>query len=486
MEGLVFNSYLGTACVALLFGISLPLSAFEQFLLRRRSAWSGFSAVPRIRQRAGSSGFGGAPGASCCFTDFAAEDAIAAYEELIDSTCLGGFSRHVALVIPTLDRMGSAERQVILLAGGLCRRGWQVTVVALSSQGGTAVHELRATGAGFLSLGMGTSIADPRGWFRFIVWLRRVRPEVVHAHLAQAIWLARWSRLFASVPIVIDTFHCPPAARLWKRLSYRLSRWLPDRITAVSNSVAESHVMARAVSWKNLTVLPNGIDLDEWRPDSRMRSTVRSEMGIEDQFLWVAVGRLEMVKDYPTLLKAMATLPRSARLVIAGSGPLRENLSWLTASLGLAGRVRFLGYDPNVKRWLQAADGFVLASRWEGLPMALLEAAACELPAAVTDVPGIREVIEDGETGMLAPVMDAAALACAMTAIMQASAEDRHTMGERARQGVTERFSLESAIDSWEKLYEDLLLKKFRAGSSRRAAAAKQRCAHAAGNTSTS
>jgi len=481
----VFNSFFGTACAALLFGLSLPLSAFGRLLFLWRSALSGFPAAQGIRRRTRSSGFGSSSGESCSFTQFSAEDAIAAYEELIDLTCARGIQRHVSLMIPALDRTGSAERQVVLLAGGLCRRGWQVTVVALSGKDdGVAAHELRAAGAGILSLGMSRSIANPRGWFRFILWLRRARPDVVHAHLAQAAWLARGSRLFAPVPIVIDTLHSAPAAALWKRLGYRLSRWLPDRITAVSESVAESHATARAVSWKNLTVLHNGIDLDEWRPDDRMRTAVREEMGTDDQFLWVTVGRLEMVKDYPTLLRAMAALPRSARLVIAGAGPLRENLSWLAANLGLAGRVRFLGNDPNVKRWFQAADGFVLASRWEGLPMSLLEAAACELPAAATDVPGIREVIKDGETGMLAPVMDVAALACAMTAIMQASAEDRRAMGARARLRVTERFSLESAIDGWEKLYQELLIKKMRAGSSRYGAVMKPRCTRATGDAS--
>lgn len=478
----MLESYLGTACAALLFGLSLPLFAFRQILFRWRSFFFGASETAGVRRKARSPVVSGIPGEDSRFRQFAAEDAIAAYEELIDLTCASEIQRHVALVIPSLDRPGSAERQVILLARGLCRRGWQVTVVALSSQDGTAADELRAAGAGHLNLGMGQSIVDPRSWFRFILWLRRARPDVVHAHLAQATWLARWSRLFVSIPIVIDTLHNSSTATLRRRLGYRLSRWLPDRITAVSKSVAESHATAKAISWKNLLVLHNGIDLDDWQPDSRIRAALRTDMRIEDQFLWVAVGRLEMEKDYPTLLKAMAALPRSTRLVIAGSGTLRENLSWLAASLGLAGRVRFLGYEHNVKRWLQAADGFVLASRWEALPMVLLEAAACELPIAATDVPGVREVIEDGETGVLAPVMDAAALACAMTAIMQASAEDRRAMGARARQSTMERFSLDSAIDGWERLYEDLPIRKLRAGSSHRAA--KPHCTQPTGDAS--
>ena len=95
--------------------------------------------------------------------------------------------------------------------------------------------------------------------------------------------------------------------------------------------------------------------------------------------------------------------------------------------------MRFLGFEPNVQRWMQAADGFVLSSRYEGLPMVLLEAGACGLPAVATDVPGTREVIVNGETGWLAPAGDADALAQAMAKLMRTPPEERRAMGERAR-----------------------------------------------------
>ena len=128
---------------------------------------------------------------------------------------------------------------------------------------------------------------------------------------------------------------------------------------------------------------------------------------------------VDPVKDYPTLLMAMFEVPESARLVIAGSGPLEGELLRLSTRLGLERRVKFIGFDRDVLRWMQTADGFVLSSRWEGLPMSLLEAAACALPALATDVPGTREVIVDGETGWLAPAGDAAGLGKVMTQVMQ-------------------------------------------------------------------
>ena len=364
---------------------------------------------------------------------------------------------HVALIIPGLDRIGGAERQLILLARGLRRRGWRVSVVALSGNGGDAAAELTGAGAGFLSLGMRKGLADPRGWARFHRWLRQERPEVVHAHLPHAAWLARWSRLAAPVRVLVDTLHSSSTGSWGRRLGYRCSGWIPDKVTAVSGVVAAAHLLAGMVIEERLAVLPNGVDVEAWRPDAAVRTTMRRELGLENEFLWLAAGRLEPVKDYGTLLSALLLTPGIATLVIAGSGPLEGELRGLAKKLGLERRVRFLGFEPDVRRWMQAADGFVLSSRWEGLPMGLLEAGACAMPSVATDVPGTCEVIIDGETGLLARAGDAAALGMAMTRMMRTATEDRRAMGERARQRVLEQFSLEAVLDRWEALYGELL-----------------------------
>jgi glycosyltransferase involved in cell wall biosynthesis len=364
---------------------------------------------------------------------------------------------HVALIIPSLDRIGGAERQVILLAKELHRRGWRVSVVALSGTGGDAAAELIAVGVGFLTLQMRKGLADPRGWIRFNRWLRRESPDVVHAHLPHAAWLARWSRLAAPVPIELDTLHSCSTGTLGRRLGYRWSGWLADQVTAVSHAAAAAHLSAAMVAESKLTVLPNGVDADAWQPNAQVRTAVRRELGLDEEFLWLAAGRLEPVKDYPTLLTAMTSVPEPARLLIAGAGPLQDELSRLSAQLGLERRVRFLGFEQNLRRWMQAADGFVLSSRWEGLPMGLLEAAACALPAVATDVPGTPEVLVDGQTGWLTPSGDSATLTEVLARMMRTPPEQRRAMGERARHLVIERFSMEAILDRWEALYSDLL-----------------------------
>jgi len=365
--------------------------------------------------------------------------------------------RHVALLIPGLDRIGGAERQVLLLARGLRRRGWQISVVALSGSGAAAVEELRAEGIAFLSLGMRKGLADPRGWVRFHRWVCRERPDVLHAHLPHAAWLARWSRVAARGPAVIDTLHSSATGGLGRRLGYRLSARLPDCVTVVSQAAADAHLRGGMVRADKLIVLPNGVDTESYRPDAAVREQMRRELGLGDAFLWLAAGRLEAVKDYPTLLQAMTGVPEPARLSIAGAGPLEGELRALAARLGIEERVRFAGFVPDIARWMQAGDGFVLSSLWDGLPMALLEAAACGVPAVASDVPGVREAVDEGETGFLARSGDPAALAAAMRRLMQVSPGERRAIGANARRLAVESFSLDAVLDRWERLYGEAI-----------------------------
>jgi len=367
---------------------------------------------------------------------------------------------HAAIAIPGLDRIGGTERQAMLLAKGLRRRGWHVSVVALSGSGGAAAAELRDCGVAYTSLEMRKGLADPRGWIRFHRWLWREEPDVLHAHLPHAAWLCRWSRLAAPVPVVIDTLHSSCTGKSGRHIGYACSRWLPNHVTAVSRATAVSHLAAGMVRAEQLSILANGIEVEAWEPNVNARREARRLLGLTDEFLWLAVGRLETVKDYPTLLRALAYAPEKARLLILGTGPLEAELVGLAKKLGLERRVCLLGFEPNVMRWMQAADGFVLSSRYEGLPMVLLEAGACGVPAVATDVPGTREVVVDGVNGWLARAGDSQSLCQAMAGLMRMPLEERYVMGECARRRVIEDFGMETVLNRWERLYEALLDRK--------------------------
>ncbi|MDR3739979.1 MAG: glycosyltransferase [Terracidiphilus sp.] len=365
--------------------------------------------------------------------------------------------KHVALLIPSIDRIGGAERQVLVLAEGLAARGWRITVVALTGSGGTAAAALRAHGVGYISLKMRKGLADPRGLWRFVRWASKDRPDIVHGHLPHAACFARWSRLLVSGTAVLDTVHTANTGGLGRRWGYRISDRLTDVVTAVSNAAADAYLAQNMVNSRHLRVIPNGIDLTQWTRAPHTNEGLRAKLGVRAEFLWLAAGRMEPVKDYPTLLHAIAMLDEPVHLAIAGSGKCYEAIRDLADELHIRSRISFLGFQDDLKQWMLAANGFVLSSLWEGLPMAIMEASACELPIVATDVSGVREVVLPGETGFLAPSADPAALADAMRKLAHMSAKQRTAMGAVGRRFIATRYSLGYVLDRWESIYNELL-----------------------------
>ncbi|HEX4321282.1 MAG TPA: glycosyltransferase [Acidobacteriaceae bacterium] len=356
---------------------------------------------------------------------------------------------HLAMILPSLDAIGGAERQAVLLAKALAARGMQVTVICLAGEPNATTRDLDASRVGWLSLGMRKAWIDPRGWSRYLEWQTANSPQIVHTHLPHATWFARCIRLFSPVRVQIDTIHTTHAGGAARRLTYRLTHRLTSRVTCVSAAVLKSAISDRLAPEKDLEVVPNGVAL----------APVSGSPTAPVSFLWLAVGRLAPVKDYPTLLRAFARLPAEPRLTIAGSGPGEQSLRHLAAELGVASRVHFAGFQPDIQPFLLAADAFVLSSLWEGLPVSVLEASAAALPCVVTDGAGTREAILPSETGFLTPVGDPVALAAAMSEIMTMTPWQRREMGLRARQFVEERYSLPAIADRWQELYSRLLTK---------------------------
>jgi glycosyltransferase involved in cell wall biosynthesis len=180
----------------------------------------------------------------------------------------------------------------------------------------------------------------------------------------------------------------------------------------------------------------------------------------EGEFVWLAAGRFVAAKDYPNLLRAFALLCASrsdARLWVAGEtvGTEFDRVNRLAAELGVRSQLRWLGLRRDMPALLDAADGFVLGSAWEGMPLVVGEAMAMEKPVVVTDVGGVRELV--GDCGLIVPSKAPSALAGAMLRLMRMPREDRHALGCAARERIIARFSMEARADEWEALYRRLL-----------------------------
>jgi glycosyltransferase involved in cell wall biosynthesis len=305
-----------------------------------------------------------------------------------------------------------------------------------------------------------TPLSVAMGLMRGARFLREFKPDVVHSHGFHGNIVARLLRPFGCAPI--STIHNIYEGGASRMLAYRLTDFLSLRTTAVSRAAGDRFVEQRAVPQAKLRVLTNGIDLAQFAPSPARRATLRGEMNAADRFVWLTAGRLSPAKDYPNLIRAFA-LARSARrpmeLWIAGGAAQTAGgaaaelaaLKALAAELGAGDAIRWLGLCDDMPALLDAADGFVLASAWEGMPLVLGEAMAMEKPVVATDVGGVRELVAD--CGWLVPARKPEALAAAILQVVDMPVEEREASGRAARERITEHFSMESRADEWEAIY---------------------------------
>lgn len=368
------------------------------------------------------------------------------------------------LFLSTSMGLGGADQQLLSAAQVLRDRGHEIRIVSLTPLGPMGL-QARSLGLATDSLEMRRGVPDPRGLARLVRIVRAWKPDVVHSHMVHANLMARVVRLLVPVPVLVSTIHNVYEGGPLLMAGYRLTNGLVDHMTIISQAAADRFVGERIVPGRLLTVIANGVDTDRMRnlpPEGR--AALRGEMSVGDQqFVWLAVGRFEVAKDYPNMLRAFGDVrarePRAV-LVIVGQGSLQAEAEALTAELGLREAVRFLGARDDVPAVMSAADGYVMSSAWEGMPMVLLEAAAAGLPIVATAVGGNGEVVRDGESGFLVPARDSGVLRAGMLRLMALPEEQRRTMGERGREHVRANYGLQRVAERWERVYWDALARK--------------------------
>lgn len=353
--------------------------------------------------------------------------------------------------------IGGAERQAVTLAARMQQRGNLVGLLVLGPREAeewptalpTAYLSLRKAPAGMLS-----------GMLRADHFLRRFRPELLHSHGFHGNIAARLLKLVFPQVAVVSTLHNIYEGGAVRMQVYRWTDGLSRRTVAVSEAVRDRFTAMGAVAAKRCCVVPNAVEESELIPDSEQRAAMRARMAVGSEFVWLTAGRLAPGKDYPNLLRAFArvrTLHADAQLWIAGRDPYgaRAALEGLTAELKLEGGVRWLGHRSDLPMLLGAADGFVLASAWEGMPVALAESMAMAKPTVATGVGGVPELL--GDCGRLVAARNPGALADAMLEIM-ASREERMRLGCAARERILAGFTMRARAMEWERLYREVLI----------------------------
>lgn len=364
-----------------------------------------------------------------------------------------------ALMTNRVGRAG-AEMQMVRLAIELKRLGHEVSVLSILTPEDFG-DELRAAGIPLVNLTGGPPYPNGarvpkvrvlRGVVPAVRTLRSRRTQALICFVHEATLFGRVVGRLAGVPVIIGS-----ERDMWREgpIDTRISRWtqrLLDATVVNSSAIADDLVRRRIVPRERVVVIPNGIDADAFASAPEHRAQARDELAVGDDFVWLAVGRLTLQKDYPNLLDAVRTVADKrpgVRLLIAGSGTLRPELEQRCASLGIDDRVVFLGERRDVARLLAAADGLVMSSESEGMPNAVMEAFAAGVPVVATAVGGVPELVVPGTTGVLVPPADPNGLAEGMLQLMDTPADERAALGRQGRRHMLARYDMDSVTHRW-------------------------------------
>ena len=385
--------------------------------------------------------------------------------------------------------VGGPALHVSYLTRGLAERGYDTTLVAgqVGAAEGSMEYAARDLGVEPLFLPMLQRDIDAGhdigAVLRVRDLIRTLRPDILHTHTAKAGAVGRLAAAIARVPdppVIVHTFHghvlrgyFGPAKTFAFRETERSLARRTDRLIAVSPEVRDELVAQRIAPFEKFAVIRLGLDLDKRaNADPVEAAALRARLGVGVGTLLIAwLGRMTEIKRVDELLAAFGDLRGrgvDAHLALAGDGPLRSQLERLAVELGVADRVHFLGMQKNVAQIYGAADVVALTSANEGTPVSLIEALAAGTAAVSTDVGGVKDVIRDGETGLLVPAGDVAAIASAFERLA-VDEELRDRLAHAAQSDVRTRYSVERLVDDMDHLYRQLLAERgvVRAASSR-------------------
>jgi glycosyltransferase involved in cell wall biosynthesis len=374
----------------------------------------------------------------------------------IDGHKSSGRRIRIAYVITDLHT-GGVPLHLLRLSSSIRDHGFEPHVISLSPPG--------AVTDGLNALGIATYSCDARSAVdvaalcRLAMHFRTIRPRVVHSLLFHANVASRLVVRLGGVSRerLICEIQTAEIERRW-HLSVGGATHRLGRVVVGNSPSVVDHLCRRAhMSRSRLLCIPGGVDMD------RLHGAMpvdRSVLGLADEdhvLIWV--GRMDPIKGLETLIPAFAKVSLGegrCKLVLVGDGPTRKRVDTLVRRHALGDKVLTLGRRDDVYGLLRMADAFVFPSLTEGFPNSLLEAMAVGLPVVTTDVPGCRDLVTDGENGLLVRPNDVGALHRAVEAVIGDGVLSAR-LGENAANHVRCHYTLDRCVDRYASLYRDVL-----------------------------
>ncbi|MEK9149539.1 MAG: glycosyltransferase, partial [Candidatus Desantisbacteria bacterium] len=303
--------------------------------------------------------------------------------------------------------------------------------------------------------------------FLKLFWIiRKIKPDIVHTHTAKAGAVGRLAAWLAGVGVIIHTFHghvlhsyfSPAKTKLFILIERLLAR-ITDKIIVLTES-QKREILGFGIGKENkFSVIPLGLELDKFYNIEGKRGILRKELGLSSKTPLIGiVARLVPIKDHRTFfLSAQLLLEKipEAKFIIVGDGPERRDLERFAEELKIKDSLFFPGFREDLDLIYADLSLLVLSSLNEGLPVAIIEAQASGKPVVSTDVGGVAELIEDGETGFLAPAKNPEVLASVMEIIIERKGLAKK-MGEAGREN-SKKYRAERLIKDIENLYDNFI-----------------------------
>jgi glycosyltransferase involved in cell wall biosynthesis len=354
----------------------------------------------------------------------------------------------IAHVVDSMD-VGGAETVVAQMCRLQREQGHDPCVYSISTLG-LLGEQLRREGFQ-VETHVGRDFIDSMR--NFLRIFKASHPDVVHLHNPTPAVYAGVPARLAGVPSIVSTRHSlvAPPHRLMAELKYAVVARFCDWIVGICEATTDNIKSMRSIPAGKIVRVYNGA--------VPLRQVARHEQPEKIGFTLLYVGRLVAVKNHALLLnafrEALGDLPQ-LRLWMVGDGGERPRLERLSEELGIAGKVTFWGQQLDVAPYFSAADAFIMSSKSEGLPISLLQAFSLGLPAIVNDVGGMAEVVRLAHAGIATPAGQAAGMAAA---ILTLAKDDRlrEQYSRNAQAAFVSRFSLQTMVDEYMKLYRSRL-----------------------------
>lgn len=356
---------------------------------------------------------------------------------------------------------GGAERVVATLASALKHNGVDVLVVTLRE--GWLTDRLDRMGIERRVLRSDSKLGLV---FNLISIIKAENIDVIHSHLLDSNFYAAISAFFCQVPHIAtehgDVHHLEK--KKFPRIKIKIISLLASKVFAVSAFTMKA-LIENGLTPEKCLVFPNPYQFPNNDSSIEKAAAIKALLAPDltdlrqTTWIWIHVANLRKVKDQQTLLrgfagaKSRATHPQ--KLLIVGDGSERGALEELSRSLGISEDVRFLGFRDDVEQLLATADGFILSSTSEAMPMSILEASAAGLLLVSTDVGGVPELIRDGETGYLFPAKNHSRLSEIIDRAVS-QPEKSKEMATKARKELEGRTDLFKVVGRLMNFYEEL------------------------------